>query len=783
MLPIKSLDSLASHLNPSRSLRTRLGLAIAGTALILSIVASLIVGHTTSEQVKVNVGQSLTELAYQMTDKLDRGMFERYRDLQIISTLNAFRSPDTPILEQRNLLEKLQSTYPDYAWIGFTDTRGVVRASTGKLLEGKNVKERPWFVAGQKAAYVGDVHEAVKLAKLLPNPTGEPLRFVDVAVPVRDLQGSFRGVLGAHLSWTWAKEVENSLLYPLQERNLEMFVFRQNGELLLSPSGLTTQVTARNLLASLSSDPQKTNGYAAETWSDGNTHLTGFALSQGYRDYPGLGWIVLVRQKTEIAFAPVQRLQQQIFGWNLVFGGLFAAIAYLAADRITKPMLAIASSAETICRGDTALKIPVVQGKDETARLSKSLHRLVSTLTQQESALKYSNQQLQQKLVEIQQVEERYRQLAEAVPQLIWTLDVDGKVEYVNQQWMAYTGLSLEQTIIHGWDIVHPEDFAYARQVWLDAQASSTSLEAQYRYRGADNNYRWYLVRALPFKDKQGKVIRWVGTSTDIDSQKRWEVERERILQQERTARADAETANRVKDEFLAVLSHELRTPLNPILGWVKLLQKGKLNEVKTAEALVTIERNAKLQLELIEELLDVSRILQGKLSLNVTSVDLEATVLAAIDTVNLAAEAKGIEIETKFVSTAQITGDASRLQQVFWNLISNAIKFTPANGRVEVQIAEVGNYAHIQVSDTGRGINPEFLPYLFDYFRQEDSSTTRKYGGLGLGLAIARNIVELHGGTISATSMGEGRGAIFTVKLLLSCPIPIASQNHLTNI
>lgn len=773
LLPMKLWKSWASHLNPSRSLRTRLGLAIALTALILSVLASLIVGQTASAQVKLNVGQFLAELSYQMTDKIDRGMFERYRDLQIISTLNALRSPSTPISEQRNLLEKLQSTYNNYAWIGFADTRGVVRASTKKLLEGKNVGERPWFIAGQKATYVGDVHEAVKLAKLLPNPTGEPLRFVDIAVPVQDLQGSFSGVLGAHLSWNWAKEVENSLLYPLQGRNLEMFVFRQNGELLLSPSGLNKPTTAQNLLASLKSNPQKMNGYAIETWSDGNKYLTGFARSQGYRDYPGLGWIVLVRQKYSIAFAPVRRLQQQIFGWNLMFGGLFAAIAYLAADRITKPILAIASSAETIRQGDKALKIPIVKGKDETAKLSKSLHRLVATLTQQESDLKNSNQQLQQNLSELRQVEERYRQLAEALPQFIWTVDAEGQLDYINQRWTEYTGLDLAQTIECGWQsTIYPEDLISAHQVWKEALEKGISFEAQYRYKAVDDTYRWYLVRGLPLKDEQGKVVKWLGTSTDIDKQKQWEAERDRLLQKEKTARADAESANRVKDEFLAVLSHELRTPLNPILGWVKLLQRGKLDALKAAEALVIIERNAKLQLELIEDLLDVSRILQGKVNLNVTPVDLEATVLAAIETVRLAAEAKEIEIVTTFVPVGQVTGDVSRLQQVFWNLVSNAIKFTPASGRVEVRITRVGDYAQVQVSDNGKGINPEFIPYLFDYFRQEDSTTTRKYGGLGLGLAIARNIVEMHGGKISATSSGDGQGATFTVNLLLDCSV-----------
>jgi PAS domain S-box-containing protein len=255
----------------------------------------------------------------------------------------------------------------------------------------------------------------------------------------------------------------------------------------------------------------------------------------------------------------------------------------------------------------------------------------------------------------------------------------------------------------------------------------------------------------------------------DISDRKRAEQERDRLLQTERLARKEAEVANRIKDEFLAVLSHELRTPLNPILGWAKLLRNRKFDEKTTKQALETIERNAKLQTQLIEDLLDVSRILQGKLSLNVCPVSLIMVVEAALDTVRLAAEAKSIQIHTIFdQGIGQVMGDPNRLQQVVWNLLSNAVKFTPARGQVEIYIQQENGQAQIRVSDTGKGITPEFLPYVFDYFRQADGTTTRKFGGLGLGLAIVRQVVEMHGGTVKAESPGEGLGATFTVRIPL---------------
>lgn len=279
---------------------------------------------------------------------------------------------------------------------------------------------------------------------------------------------------------------------------------------------------------------------------------------------------------------------------------------------------------------------------------------------------------------------------------------------------------------------------------------------------------RTWIQNWFPIKDANGKVVLINAVVQEITDRKRAEVQREQLLQREQAARAEAERANRIKDEFLAVLSHELRSPLNPILGWSKLLQTGKLNAAKTAKALETIERNAKLQNQLIDDLLDVARILRGKLKLNNVSVSLPSTIEAAIDTVVTAAKAKSIAIHTDLPDIGQIWGDVGRLQQIVWNLLSNAIKFSPSNGRVDIRLKRVDEQAQITVTDTGKGISPDFLPHIFQSFRQEDASITRQHGGLGLGLAIVQYLVEAHGGTIAVDSPGEGQGATFTVKLPL---------------
>jgi signal transduction histidine kinase/ActR/RegA family two-component response regulator len=252
------------------------------------------------------------------------------------------------------------------------------------------------------------------------------------------------------------------------------------------------------------------------------------------------------------------------------------------------------------------------------------------------------------------------------------------------------------------------------------------------------------------------------------------EEELRRLYQLEQEARRKAEEANRVKDEFLSTVSHELRTPLNAILGWTWLLGGGKLDAEAAARAVATIERNARAQSQIIDDLLDVSRIITGKLRLQMAEIDLTHVIEAALDSVRPAADAKEIRVECRLdPATAAVSGDPHRLQQVVWNLLSNAVKFTPRGGGVEVRLARAGGQVELRVADTGIGIQPDFLNYVFDRFRQADSSTTRAHGGLGLGLAIVRHLVELHGGTVHAESEGENLGAAFTVRL----PVPASRQ------
>ncbi|MFN2511867.1 MAG: ATP-binding protein [Pyrinomonadaceae bacterium] len=365
-------------------------------------------------------------------------------------------------------------------------------------------------------------------------------------------------------------------------------------------------------------------------------------------------------------------------------------------------------------------------------------------------------------------IEHRYQFLAESIPAIVWTAQPNGSIDYYNQRWFEYTGMTLEQTSGWGWQpVVHPDDIERCLRRWARSVATCEEYQIEYRFKRVDGSYRWHLGRATPMLDESGQIVRWFGTCTDIDDQKRAEEEAQ-------AARKEAQVANDAKDEFLATLSHELRTPLTSILGWAILLRSGKLNEENVLRALETIERSARAQNQLINDLLDISRVITGKFRLDVQLVNLALVIAAATDAVRPAAEAKNIRLQVLLDPQAPpVSGDPDRLQQVVWNLLTNAVKFTPQGGQVQVQLERIDSNVEITVSDTGRGISAEFLPLAFDRFRQADQSTTREHSGIGLGLAIVRQMAELHGGMVRAASAGEGQGASFTVTL----PIGVARK------
>jgi PAS domain S-box-containing protein len=366
----------------------------------------------------------------------------------------------------------------------------------------------------------------------------------------------------------------------------------------------------------------------------------------------------------------------------------------------------------------------------------------------------------------------------EHAPAAVAMLDRQMRYLFTSRRWLqeygsGYTSL----TGLCHYDVVPdiPEGW---RDVHQRCLAGATERRKEDYFVRADGSAICLHWEVLPWYTSGGDIGGIIIFAENITDRKQAEQEREQLLERERVAREQAENANRLKDEFLAVLSHELRSPLNPILGWAKLLRSRNFDDKAADRALETIERNAKLQTQLIEDLLDVSRILQGKMVLDTSAVNLATTIEAALETVRLAASAKDIQIQTVLdANVGNVSGDSNRLQQVVWNLVSNAVKFTPSRGWVEVRLEQVGGDAQIQVRDNGKGISPEFLPHVFEYFRQADGTTTRAFGGLGLGLAIVRHLVELHGGSVLADSPGEGLGATFTVRLPLMETSPEVPQ------
>lgn len=453
------------------SLAPSLAAVTAAVMLLLTFVTVQLVGHTLAKNLEADIGRDLAELAFQTTDKLDRGMYERYREVKLMAERYEITNPDVPVATKRAVLESMQSTHPYYAWIGLTDNRGAVKISTKGMLEGKDVSARPWFAAAYKGGHLHDVHEAVLLAKLLPNSRGEPKRFFDIAFPYRDASGAIAGVFGTHLSWQWAADVERSVLRPLAERKaVDTLILSKEGVALLGPKAYADQRLDQESFRRARHDR---NGSLIEVWPDGKRYLVGYSQSAGYESYPGLGWVVVVRQPLEEAFRPVEDLRSQILWAGLCAAALVSFLVWVFSRNITRPLARITRYADAL-RAGQAREIPVIRSRlTEVQILQSALNALLAKLLANEQGLRELNATLETR------VGERTAELHAAVEE---TRKGEHRVKAIIDTALdAFVGVDAHGRITD-WNPRAQEIFGWTRAEVLGKTVTETIIPPRFRH-------------------------------------------------------------------------------------------------------------------------------------------------------------------------------------------------------------------------------------------------------------------------------------------------------------
>jgi PAS domain S-box-containing protein len=725
-------------------------------SIVLTLVLVEVIGVTTTERLKANIGQGLAELAFLSADKMDRGMFERFRETQLLAQRPELGDPRVDPMEKRRILDAVQDTYPLYAWIGMTDTQGKVLVSTKGILEGADVSKRPWYTNAVRDKPLGDVHEALLLASLLPNTGGEPKRFVDVAFPYHDPGGKVVGILGVHLSWKWAREVERSVLRSVaQRRKVEVFIVARDGTVLMGSADMQGKKLS---LASLTRAATNRNDFVVERWPDGMEYLVGFSKSKGYETYPGLGWTVLVRQSAEEAFLPAWEIQSRVLWIGIGIALLFSLIGVFVARRITQPIRALANAAERIKAGES-VDIPALRSAYFEARvLSASISSVLGDLRQKEIDLRDLNADLERR------VEARTAELRTALDVV---RDNQMRVQTILETAQdAFIGMDL-QGHITDWNGHAEYLLGWRREDALGKSLADLLVPPRYHHSYVSAMARYAETGDADFLKRRAErlVVRRDGKEIPVEMTigliKVNNAEFFGAFLHDISKRQEIQ---RMKNEFVSTVSHELRTPLTAIRGAVDLLDGDIVGDLPPeAKGLLSIaSKNCTRLMRLINDILDIERIESGQMQYRFEPQGILSLVNEAVEaTQPYATQFQATLMLAPEAIDATVNVDGDRIVQVIVNLLSNAAKFSPSGGQVRVNVQRMDDMVRVSVKDRGAGIAEEFRGRIFEKFGIVDASDTRKKGGTGLGLNICKRMVQAHGGAIDFRSVA-GEGAEF---------------------
>lgn len=749
-----------------RGLGTYLAFSFSVVSVLLTVILLGVIDVTVTQQIRRDIGSNLAQLASHMSARLDQSMFERYREVQLMAErISTSDRPGSASVVSQRELEALQRTYPYYAWIGVTNDVGTVLTSTKRILSNADVSKRPWFINALKGVFVGDVHEAKLLAALLPNAGKEPLRFVDVAFPYRRTDGA-TGVLGAHLSWEWVKEVRRAIVeaVPLR-REVDALILSMGNSVLLGPPEL--QGVTLNL-PSLNTNAEGNNGSSLERWPDGQQYLVGFSAAKGYGDYPGLGWKVLVREKSELAYQPVKQLQAQVFWTGLSVAVLFSLLGLWLSRLITRPLAELSNSAKRIEAGLPADIEPVGAVYQEVTALGNSLKSLVQNLQEKERSVREAHNSLEQTFVmlessntALQHSETRMRGILQSAMDAIISVDDGHNIILFNAAASTMFGCRAE-----------------------DAIGSSLTRFIPTRFHKQHTDF----LKKLEHTDPQGSAVGLSGVTVGLrlgGEEFPAEISFSSVVEsgnwlhtlfiRDVTSRVKAykalERSNLDLQQFAYVASHDLKTPLRSIGGFVQILERNygeKLDD--NARALIRRTANAAKQLEqLTEDLLSYARIeAEAKQFASVNMTEVAQEVIHLLDA---AITSTGAVVTVDDLPT--VWGDRTQLVQLLLNLLGNALKYCRDRAPLIQVSARQGRTAWVlSVTDNGIGIGAEHLGKVFEVFKR--LHTPSEFPGTGIGLAVCRRVLDGHGGKIWATSQ-PGRGSVFSFTL----PVRLVGASH----